>query len=83
MTQLNFRKHTGTLAGLQVDENHQRKGLGALIVRAMAKQLAESGEDTITSVIHENEASQATFRKLGFQYIGRSFWAGIEPSPLE
>ncbi|XP_055918700.1 uncharacterized protein LOC129950806 [Eupeodes corollae] len=62
---------TGALGLLQVRDDYKRKGLGSLLVRAMAKINAEKGIETMAAVVEENNASRAMFKSLGFVEIDR------------
>lgn len=64
----------GSLGLLQVLETHKRKGLGSLMVRAMAKQYAEKGMETMAPVVESNVASLAMFKNIGFSQIDKALW---------
>lgn len=58
----------GSLAILQVDDNHLRKGYGSLMAKAMSKKIAEEFEIDVTTLIaRTNSNSQKMFAKLGFK----------------
>ncbi|XP_019550971.3 uncharacterized protein LOC109420951 isoform X1 [Aedes albopictus] len=64
---------TGTLAALQVDAEHLRKGFGSLVVRAVAKEMTKVGMNCQAIVHCANEISNAMFTKLGFEVVGSCF----------
>ncbi|XP_055920168.1 uncharacterized protein LOC129951846 [Eupeodes corollae] len=64
----------GGLGLLQVLDSHKRKGLGSLVVKAMAKMNAEKGLETMAPVLDGNIASQTMFERLGFRKIQEIFW---------
>lgn len=59
----------GGIAALQVDEEFKRKGLGTLVVKAISRKIAEAGHDAYAAIDDDNEASQSTFKKLGFSSV--------------
>jgi L-amino acid N-acyltransferase YncA len=64
----------GTLALLQVEENHKRKGYGSLITAALSKEFAQLGYDVIATVINKNAKSISLFEKLKFKNCGKTYW---------
>uniref|UniRef100_A0A182M339 N-acetyltransferase domain-containing protein n=1 Tax=Anopheles culicifacies TaxID=139723 RepID=A0A182M339_9DIPT len=52
----------------------QRKGYGSLVIKAIARRLAEQGYSTYASVRHTNVASRKLFEKLGFRIAGEASW---------
>jgi ribosomal protein S18 acetylase RimI-like enzyme len=75
-----FLQQPGTMQALQVIDEYKRRGLGSLVTRALAKELAELGRDTLALVFMENDASIAMFEKLGFQRISLIFSAWVLPT---
>ncbi|XP_066157265.1 uncharacterized protein [Euwallacea fornicatus] len=59
----------GQMAALQTLDEHKRKGYGSLVVKHMAKYLAEEGFDCCGTVNPENKASEAVLKKLGFEVL--------------
>ncbi|XP_063702947.1 uncharacterized protein LOC134832746 [Culicoides brevitarsis] len=79
-----FRYQTGTLSALQVLHGGQmRQGLGSLIVKSMAKKLAEEGFDTLACVTEGNIPSMKLFEKLGFEIIDKVYWVGFGNRDIE
>uniref|UniRef100_A0A182QV71 N-acetyltransferase domain-containing protein n=1 Tax=Anopheles farauti TaxID=69004 RepID=A0A182QV71_9DIPT len=52
----------------------QRKGYGSLVIKALARRLAEQGHSTYASVRRTNTASRRLFEKLGFRVVGEASW---------
>ena len=70
----------GSFGSLQVDEKYQRRGLGTLIAKIMAKQLAEQNKDVTAGIVDSNYKSKQMFTKLGFKHIDDTYWYTIRPS---
>lgn len=69
----------GSLATLQVDENHKRKGYGELVTKAISKKIAEELDVDITAnVVLANFKSLNLFKKLGFSEIDKNFWITVK-----
>lgn len=69
---------TGSLAILQVDEKHQRKGFGEIVTKAITKKIASESENDITAnIVFDNFKSSNLFTKLGFKDIDKNFWIGV------
>lgn len=69
---------TGSLALLQVDENHLRKGYGEIVAKAITKKVAlESGIDVTANIVFANYKSANLFTKLGFKDIDKNYWIGV------
>lgn len=64
---------TGTIAAIQVDEEHLRKGYGSLVVRAIAKEMAKVDMNCQAIVHCANAVSKAMFAKIGFEVVGSCF----------
>ncbi|XP_023172469.2 uncharacterized protein LOC111600553 [Drosophila hydei] len=75
-----IRTQDGLLGALQVRQTHKRRGFGNLIVRALARRIAESGDDVTAEVTVTNTASLDLFNKLGFQRIDYCHWLSILPA---
>ncbi|XP_020799245.1 uncharacterized protein LOC110177068 [Drosophila serrata] len=69
-----IRAPDGVLAALQVKDSHQRRGFGVLIVKEFSRRVALQGQDVMTEVDQDNEASSALFRKMGFKLFDQSNW---------
>ena len=70
----------GSFGSLQVDEKFQRRGLGSLIAKMMAKQLAEQNKDITAGIVDTNYQSKQMFTKLGFKHIDDTHWITIPPT---
>ena len=64
----------GALGVLHVLDSHRRLGLGSLMVRCLAKEISELGDEVLAPVIKENTVSRKMFEKLGFQKIDDLYW---------
>lgn len=70
-----LRYDNGSLAVLQVDNGHLRKGYGSLIAKIMCKKIANEFNIDVTALIqHENVKSLGMFTKLGFKEVGPHTW---------
>lgn len=68
----------GSLATLQVDENHLRKGYGEVVTKAICRKIATEWKLDITSnILNTNIKSIRLFEKLGFQDVDKNYWIGI------
>jgi N-acetylglutamate synthase-like GNAT family acetyltransferase len=68
----------GSLAALQVDANHLRKGYGETVTKAICKKIAEEcNVDISSNIVHANIKSKNLFAKLGFNEIDNNFWIGV------
>jgi predicted GNAT family acetyltransferase len=71
----------GSLAALQVDEKHLRKGYGEIVTKAISKKIAvECDVDVTCNIIHANFKSKNLFLKLGFEELDNNFWIGVKKS---
>lgn len=77
------RLQGGFLGALQVKKNYQRRGFGSLVTRAIARFIAEQGDDVIALVSDTNEASRSMFTKQGFKIIDRCYWLRTFPTDLK
>lgn len=69
---------SGVLNALQVlDDGQKRKGLGTLLVKAMAKEFADKDWDTFGCIVDGNLPSMNLFNKLGFAIIDQVHWVGF------
>lgn len=59
----------GQLAALQTLKEYRKKGYGTLVVKHLAKYLAEEGFDSCATINSENTASEALMKKLGFEKL--------------
>lgn len=62
-----------TFTGLQVRRNRRRSGLGRVILRNLAKTLADAKKDSIAIVVDGNMSSAKLFQKEGFECIDEVF----------
>lgn len=69
-----FKNHLGILGILQTVEEYKRRGFGSLMIKFLAKLLAEEGIDPVTSVSIHNTASKNMMRKIGFEEIHNGFY---------
>lgn len=58
-------------------EKAQKKGYGRLVVKYLAKKIAEKGYFPLAFMDQKNEVSYKTFSKLGFKKIGDSNWISM------
>lgn len=76
-----LRLSFGSLAAMQVDENHLRKGYGTIVTKAISKKIASDYNSDITAnVIGANFKSLNLFNKLGFKDIDKNYWIGVKKS---
>lgn len=64
-----LKHQSWTFAALQVEVKYQRRGLGSLVVKQMAKAFAQQGEDSLAIVEVGNVAGRALFTRLGFKQL--------------
>lgn len=64
---MRHRYNIGSIAALYVDKEYRGRGLGALVAKAITRQIAELGQDVCAHVFEENKTPQALFEKLGFR----------------
>lgn len=76
------RLQGGFLGALQVKDNYQRRGFGSVVTRAIARAIADEGDDVIALVGDCNHASRGMFTKLGFEVIDRCYWLRTFPLDL-
>lgn len=65
---------------MQVKENHKRRGLGTLVTAAIARYIAEQGDDVMALVDKDNRASRGIFDKLGFKVVDNCYWLRTFPT---
>lgn len=75
-----IRIEMGSFGSLQVDERFQRRGLGSLMAKIMAKQLADMNVDSTAGIVDSNYKSRQMFQKLGFKHIDNTHWFTVSPS---
>lgn len=74
-----MRNNAGILTALQVEEQHKRRGLAELLLKAMAQKIAEMGDDTSACIVLDNLPSLKLFEKVGFQNTGVEIvWMGYD-----
>lgn len=78
-----LRHQCGALGTLQTAESHQRRGLGALVTKAMMKILADLEMDTFGLVGSHNISSVKLFERLGFEVIDECCWLRTFPVDRE
>lgn len=75
-----FRHQSGLLNALQTAEGETRKGYATIVVKAMMKELACRGEDTVTSAIDGNVVALRFYEKLGYELLeNKVSWRGYAP----
>ncbi|XP_055375763.1 uncharacterized protein LOC129608330 [Condylostylus longicornis] len=74
-----LRVEYGLLGTLQVVDTHKRKGLGSLVVKALAKLSAENNFDSAASVDIPNISSKKLFEKVGFEQFGMMRYIYLVP----
>lgn len=68
----------GSLAALQVEEAHMRKGFGSLVTKAITKKIAEEFDVDVTyNYVNGNLRSQLLAEKIGFKKIDDNQWIGV------
>lgn len=74
----------GLIAILQTDEQYLGHGYGSLVVKAIAKKIAQLGHSSYSAVNEKNSASRALFSRVGFIPIGHVYcivtanaWASV------
>ncbi|EDW64938.1 uncharacterized protein [Drosophila virilis] len=75
-----IRTQDGLLATLHVQNAYKRRGFGSLIVRALARRIADLGDDVTAEIYAENIPSVNMFNKLGFRVIDQCHWLNIAPA---
>lgn len=79
-----LRLQAGPHGVMQVLDTHMRRGLGSLVLKALARKLAEMGLDSCACVGADNLASIGTFEKAGFVVIDDAYWMrNIATDPVE
>lgn len=68
------RDPIGFIGALQTDEKYFGRGLGKLVVKSLAKSIAESGDDVYASIYEDNTTSRKLFARLGFEVVGEVNW---------
>lgn len=61
---------TGLVGILQTDENHSGKGYGSLVIRAISRKIAETGDNGYVGILEQNIQSRSIFEKMGYKRIG-------------
>ncbi|XP_063702946.1 uncharacterized protein LOC134832745 [Culicoides brevitarsis] len=74
-----FLRQSNAFTALQVRKEHRRRGLGSVLVRNMAKLLAQEGKDSFAIVVDGNKASAKLFKSEGFECIDRVFNVQVAP----
>lgn len=64
----------GTHGILYVHEDCRRRGLGSLVIKALARQQAGKEHETLSSVVFDNDKSIRVFKSLGFHNIDKVHW---------
>lgn len=60
-------------SSLQSDKNYCKRGYGSLVLKALAKKVAELGNDSYGAVSEDNIASRTSFERLDFKVIGKVY----------
>lgn len=72
--------YLGHINLLQTEKEYMGRGYGKVMVRVMAKNLAERGYVPVATVLTKNIASNALFRKQGFETETKTFFMVISKS---
>ena len=75
-----FRLQAGPLGALQVDEEYKRRGFGTVVAIAVAKQIANLGQDCFALVNAANVPSKKMFERIGFKHDGEAYWVRTLPT---
>nr|XP_040239532.2 uncharacterized protein LOC120959876 isoform X1 [Anopheles coluzzii] len=75
-----FRLQAGPLGALQVDEEYKRRGFGTVVAIAVAKQIANLGQDCFALVNAANVPSKKMFERIGFKHDGEAYWVRNFPT---
>lgn len=67
---ISFSLPDGFIGILQTDAEWYSHGFGSLVVKAVAKKVAEMGQDIYATINEKNYASQSLFEKLGATELG-------------
>lgn len=63
----------GLIGILQTDENHLRHGYGSMVSKAIARKVADIGQDVYAAIHEENIASRSVYDKFGAFPIGNNY----------
>ncbi|XP_058818234.1 uncharacterized protein LOC131681454 [Topomyia yanbarensis] len=77
-----FCWQTGAMGPLEVAPEHLRKGYGTIMVKAIARELANNGLNCYGTVLCTNKASQGMFEKLGFKRVDGHYYVRNQPRKL-
>lgn len=75
---MHCRFSTGLLLALQTDKDYYGRGYGALVVKAISKQIAEIGHDLHAGVFAENTPSRKLFERIGYTTTGNVHWVSTK-----
>lgn len=73
-----FKNHLLGLGVLQTVEKHRKKGYAKLLIKAVAKSMAEEGLDVHTCIVRHNSVSQNIFKNLGFNHVDNIMFRKIK-----
>lgn len=74
-----LQNDTQSLAALQTDENHLRRGLATAAVQLICKKIVQHNNvDIHTNIVHKNTLSLRLFEKLEFDVIDNNFWTSVQ-----
>lgn len=72
------RLYHATILRMNVDADHQRKGIGAFAVQAVATEALERGFDRVTAIWEEGELGPGNFfRAVGFELVGETQYGEV------
>lgn len=75
-----LRYPNGMISQLQVEENYRRMGYAEVLVKAMAKKIAEVGDDSCAGIYRGTVSSQKLFQKCWFVHTGiETTWINFVP----
>lgn len=70
--------YRATILRMNVDADHQRQGIGAFAVDAVAKEAVERGFDRVTAIWEEGDLGPGDFfRAVGFELVGETQYGEI------
>jgi ribosomal protein S18 acetylase RimI-like enzyme len=59
------------LSRIEICPDHQGHGIGARLIRALASEAAQNGQDLVLDVLTVNHRAQALYQRLGMKEVGR------------
>jgi len=59
------------LSRIEIHPDQQGHGIGSRLIRALADEAAQNGQDLVLDVLAVNLRAQALYRRLGFEEVAR------------